>query len=305
MLNTPLPLQARPPHQMTGIDIEKRKKFVAFQGNDVDRIATVRDVILEQAPILAASFFDYLANFEETAGLFREIDLLDEAKRLKQEHIRAMVSGEYGSSYVEQRASLAGIYSQCGIEIRVLLGAYAHLIRELSLVVSGRYNHDQAQAFETMMSLEKLCYFDLGILSDLLIEGRERVIEAQQKVLLELSTPVLQLRDRLLILPIIGVIDTQRAKQLTSTLLNAIRTNRAKIVVIDITGVAAVDSKVANHLMQTVTAARLMGTKVIVTGLSADVAQSLVGLGVDLSVLNTIGDLQGGLEEAERLLITE
>jgi rsbT co-antagonist protein RsbR len=66
--------------------------------------------------------------------------------------------------------------------------------------------------------------------------------------------------------------------------------------------VAAVDSKVANHLIQTVAAARLMGAEVIITGLSADVAQALVALGVDLSRVNTIGDLQGGLEEAERLL---
>jgi rsbT co-antagonist protein RsbR len=70
----------------------------------------------------------------------------------------------------------------------------------------------------------------------------------------------------------------------------------------DVTGVATIDSKVANHLMQTVTAARLMGALVIVTGLSSEVAQSLVALGIELSKLNTVGDLQGGLEEAERML---
>jgi rsbT co-antagonist protein RsbR len=131
---------------------------------------------------------------------------------------------------------------------------------------------------------------------------RERVIRLQQEALRELSTPVLQIRDRLLILPIIGVIDTQRARQVTESLLHAIRTHRAKVAVIDITGVPVVDSKVANHLMQTVMAARLMGTLAIVTGLSADVAQALVTLGVDLGNVRTAGDLQGGLEEAERLL---
>jgi rsbT co-antagonist protein RsbR len=70
----------------------------------------------------------------------------------------------------------------------------------------------------------------------------------------------------------------------------------------DVTGVAAVDSKVANHLIQTVAAARLMGAIVIVTGLSADVAQALVALGVDLRALNTVGDLQGGLELAEQII---
>ena len=70
----------------------------------------------------------------------------------------------------------------------------------------------------------------------------------------------------------------------------------------DVTGVATNDSKVANHLLQTVTAARLMGAAVIVTGLSSEVAQSLVALGIELNKLNTVGDLQGGIEEAERLL---
>ena len=103
-------------------------------------------------------------------------------------------------------------------------------------------------------------------------------------------------------MPIIGVIDSLRAKQLTDDLLHSIRANRARIVVMDITGVAAVDSKVANHFIQTVAAARLMGANVIVTGLSAEVAQALVGLGVDLSSIRTMNDLQGGLEEAERQL---
>jgi rsbT co-antagonist protein RsbR len=134
------------------------------------------------------------------------------------------------------------------------------------------------------------------------VQERERTIREQQEAIRELSTPVLQVRERLLILPIIGLIDPQRARQLTEQLLRAIRTNRAKVVVIDITGVAAMDSNVANHLVLTVEASRLLGATVIVTGLSPEISQTLVNIGVDLSKMNTVGDLQGGIEEAERLL---
>ena len=134
------------------------------------------------------------------------------------------------------------------------------------------------------------------------VQERERVIRQQQEAIRELSTPVLQVRERLLILPIIGVIDPQRARQLTEQLLRGIRTNRAKVVVIDITGVAAMDVTVANHLVQTVEASRLLGATVIVTGLSPEIAQTLVTIGVDLGKMNTVGDLQGGIEQAERLL---
>jgi len=134
------------------------------------------------------------------------------------------------------------------------------------------------------------------------VEERERVIRQQQDSLRELSTPVLQVRERLLILPIIGVLDTQRAQQLTDQLLRGIRTHRAKVVVIDITGVPDVDETVADHLVRTVDASRLMGAGVIITGLSSEIAQTLVAIGADLGKMNTVGDLQGGIEEAERTL---
>jgi rsbT co-antagonist protein RsbR len=134
------------------------------------------------------------------------------------------------------------------------------------------------------------------------VQERERIIRQQQEAIRELSTPVLQVRERLLILPIIGVLDSQRARQLTEQLLRGIRANRAKVVVIDITGVPTIDSTVANNLVLTVEASRLMGASVIITGLSSEIAQTLVTIGVDLSKVNAVGDLQGGIEEAERLL---
>jgi rsbT co-antagonist protein RsbR len=134
------------------------------------------------------------------------------------------------------------------------------------------------------------------------VRERERIIRQQQDAIRELSTPVLQVRERILILPIIGVLDEQRANQFTEQLLAGIRNNRAKVVVIDITGVPDVNSEVANHLVQAVEASRLMGASVILTGLSPEIAQTLVTIGVDLGKMNTVGDLQGGVEEAERLL---
>ncbi|MGV9833011.1 STAS domain-containing protein [Nocardia niigatensis] len=134
------------------------------------------------------------------------------------------------------------------------------------------------------------------------VQERERVIFQQQKAIRELSTPVLKVREQLLILPIIGVLDAQRARQLTRQLLGAIRANRAKFVVIDITGVPTIDSTVANHLVHIVDAAGLMGVGVILTGLSPEIALTLVTLGLDFSKMHAVGDLQGGIEEAEHLL---
>ena len=134
------------------------------------------------------------------------------------------------------------------------------------------------------------------------LEAKERQILDQQDAIRDLSTPVLELSDGLLLMPIVGMIDTDRARRLTESLLEGIAELRARVVVMDLTSVPTMDTAVANHLMQTVSAARLMGATALVTGISAENAQTLVRLGLDLSQLDTIGNLMVGLEHADRLL---
>lgn len=139
------------------------------------------------------------------------------------------------------------------------------------------------------------------------VDLRERdrmagLLKKEQDAARALSTPVLQVRDRLLIVPMIGAIDTERAKQLTAQLLASIRGHRARVVVLDVTGVPEMDTAVANYLVQTVQAARLLGAELILTGISREISQTLVGLGVEFSKMRVMGDLQSGIEEADRLV---
>src|ERR671936_673963 len=189
-----------------------------------------------------------------------------------------------------------------GVETREVLGIVLLLRDVLARSLFDKYQEDPDRLNRVLDAYEPAANRIAVTVGVSFVEERERVIREQQAAIRELSTPVLQVRDQLLILPIIGVLDAQRARQLTEQPLDGIQTNRAKVVVIDITGVAAIDLPVANHLVQTVGAARLMGASTIITGLSSGIAQTLVDLGVDLSTMKTVGDLQGGLEEAERLL---
>jgi rsbT co-antagonist protein RsbR len=283
-------------------DIERRKTFVGFSDADLARMMSIREMVTRHADAFVAEFFDVLAAFAEAQPLFRRPGILQEARRLKREHLLAMVAGEYGLAYAEQRIRLGMLYSSAGLDVRVFLGGFHHLMRAIGTRIMGSAEGDPMRAFDIFMSLKKLGFFDIGIIVDVLIAERERVIEVQQDAIRDLSTPTLRIRDRLLIVPIIGVVDSERARQLADNLLEAIRVNRAAVVVIDVTGVASIDQTVANHLIRTAAATRLMGAVAIITGLSAAVSQSLVTLGVDLSGITTAGDLQAGLERAERLL---
>ena len=136
---------------------------------------------------------------------------------------------------------------------------------------------------------------------------QHEVVEAQQRAIQELSTPIIPVMDvpgagSIIVMPLIGSIDTLRARDLTRRLLEGIRMHRAKVVILDITGVPIVDSGVASHMNKTIQAARLKGARTIVTGISDAVAETIVDLGLDWSGIETLGDLQTGLRVALRRL---
>ena len=134
------------------------------------------------------------------------------------------------------------------------------------------------------------------------VSANEHVIASQQQAIRSLSTPVLQLHPGLLILPMVGALDRERLDQMRALLLEAVRERRARAVVLDVTGVPEIDSVAANQLIGSVTSARMMGAEVIISGLSAEIAQTLVTVGIDLGLVVSAGDLQGGIELAERHL---
>ena len=152
-----------------------------------------------------------------------------------------------------------------GVETDEVLGIVLLLRDVLNRSLFEKYQRDFDYLNQVLDAYEPAANRITNTVAINFVQERERVIRQQQEAIRELSTPVLQVRERLLILPIIGVLDGQRARQLTEQLLRGIRTNRAKVVVIDITGVPTIDSTVANHLVQTVDASRLMGASVIIT----------------------------------------
>ncbi|CAD6494123.1 MAG: STAS domain protein [Candidatus Argoarchaeum ethanivorans] len=133
-------------------------------------------------------------------------------------------------------------------------------------------------------------------------ESEKEILQQQKEAMLALSIPVLQIRDEMLILPLIGIIDSARSQQIVEELLNKIAEYQASIIIIDLTGVPIIDSLVANHIIKTVQAAKMLGAETIITGISPPNAQTLVNIGVDISTLITKNNLRTGLKLADEML---
>ncbi|MDD5319460.1 MAG: protoglobin domain-containing protein [Methylococcales bacterium] len=286
----------------TEVEIARRRAFLELGDDDIQELLSINKLAKEYADPVIEAFYKHLLSFEETRVFFQDPGLLERVKRAQKAYFSRLTQGDYDNTYIEDRLNIGAVHERIGLPVKAYLGMYNFYLRNVANHLYEAYKDMPGKALRVYLSLLKVVFLDIGLAIDTYINRREQLIGKQREAMRELPTPVLQVRDRLLIIPVVGILDSYRARQLTEQLLDSISATRAKAVLMDITGVPIVDSKVANHLLQTVSAARLMGATVILTGLSPQIAQALVAIGVDLSHVRTTVDLQSGLEEAERLL---
>ena len=241
-----------------------------------------------------------LANHPAFGPLIRDTPV-DEAQDAASHALlrAAMVDWEWERYWDHTRMQAAG-YATAEIP----LASWVELVNLFRHDMLARlFEHGEAEhRLEDVQALDRWLDDAIGAFAQAFVAANEGVIEGQQRAIRQLSTPVLQLRPGLLILPMVGELDRDRLDQMRALMLRGIRERRARAIVLDITGVPEIDSVAANALIGSVTSARMMGAETIISGLSAEIAQTLVTVGIDLSIVVSAGDLQGGIELAERHL---
>jgi anti-anti-sigma regulatory factor len=250
-----------------------------------------------QAKAVNDELRDSLLALPEWAPLIRSIPPAQMEQQNLQSQARqrlAAIDGNW-APYLEDLQQQGLNYARMGVSFVAwydIIAIYRELVRR-RLVDLAKQDMQRAELVSNGMS--RMIDIAMSHLGEAYLAAKEQIIAQQQEAIRELSLPVLQVRERLLIIPLVGVIDSVRARQLIETLLGSIRDRRARGVVIDVTGVPIVDTAIANHLVQACDAAALMGAMVVITGISPEMAQTLVGLGARLPAAETLVDLQEGI----------
>lgn len=179
------------------------------------------------------------------------------------------------------------------------MGANVHdLKRAIVDSFSDKIDYNDESFWSTLDTVDKLNQYML----EFFIREKDSIINNQKKELLELASPVIQLWEKVLVVPLIGTLDSTRTQVIMENLLNKITETNTEIAIIDITGIAVVDTLVAQHLIKTIEASRLMGAKAIISGISPEIAQTIVRLGIDINNINTKSNLKSAFKEAVDIL---
>lgn len=268
---------------------EERERLADFSRRLEPQMEAVFDAVIEE--ILDAEELQELATDEQRRTRLRP------ALREYMDALREDRAGRL----LEQRMARTKERAEEGLPYGSVVVAYMALERVLARHIRSIYP-DETAVGEVRDALLRLAFIQQVGTANAYLEGKEETIRAQQQAMLALSTPVVELWQGVLALPLVGTIDTARARQITQRLLRTIRDTQARVVILDITGVPLVDTGVANHLMKTIAAARLLGARGIIVGISPEIADTLITLNVEFTGIDTYFSLRQGLEAALRQL---
>jgi rsbT co-antagonist protein RsbR len=273
--------------QLSAQDTEALREYWGFYEPLVDEIQRELDPIVDAMPVFAALVKQLTPSQRSMQN-----------RRSRELQRAAIVDGVW-EPYLADLEAQGSTYARQGIPFRAwfeLIAAYRNVLRGHLVDVA---RNDVARATRIGEGMSLLVDIAMTSLAEAYLAAKEDLIREQQAAIRDLSMPILQIREGMLVVPLVGSIDAARARLLTENLLVAVRDRRARAVVLDVTGVPMVDTAVASYLVHATEAAKLMGARVVITGIAAEIAQTLVTLGARLPEVNTAVDLQDGIEHMQ------
>jgi rsbT co-antagonist protein RsbR len=280
--------------QLDEREIESRRAFFEITEDDLRRMASLRAHAERHGAEIVDALYELIMGHAETRSFFPDEATLARVKRMQREYFLGLFAGTCDRRYVEDRLRVGAAHERIGLPPKWYIGAYSRYIRLLQdRLVAALRPEEAHQAYHSLM---KIVAFDMALAIDTYIAANLDTVARHQAAIRELSTPVIRVHRGVLLLPLVGTVDSHRAQQIMETLLTRVVDEQARVVIVDIAGVPVVDTKVADHLLKTTEAVRLLGAETIVTGISAQVARTIVQLGVDISSIHTRARLENGLE---------
>ena len=272
-------------------------ELYSIDDDDIEKIHSFGDIIVPKLDEFVNLFYDWLRKQPEFEEFFPDEETLNYVQKMSRGYWEDFFRHELDDDYLEKRDKIGETHARIGLPLTIY---FAAMHRSLKLFTEDLY--DDSLSLEdylaAMRALSKLIHLDTSLVVETYSRITNEAMTAQSRSLMEMSTPVTQIWEGVLFLPIVGIVDSKRAQEIMNATLTKISQTQSRAFIMDISGVAVVDTAVANYLIKVTKATRLMGCECTISGLSPAIAQTIVELGIDVGRVMTTATMQDALVDA-------
>ncbi len=261
---------------------------------DLENIASFGAFVIPKLDRYVTHFYGWMETQPEYEHFFSDAEKLARVQRQQVHYWREFFSAKVDDAYLGSRRIVGDAHARIGLPIQAYLAAMNVSLEFLTgTVYQGNLSPDEYAT--SVHSINKLMHLDTAIVVHTFTVRVNRILTEQNDALMQMATPVTAIWDGILLLPIVGIIDSKRAQDIMNVTLAKVAESQAKVTILDISGVGVVDTAVANHLIKITKATRLMGCETTISGISPAIAQTVVELGIDVGEVHTTATLRDAL----------
>ena len=262
---------------------------------DINQLRILSDVVDAQIDGIVENFYVWLSKLPDFDHFFTDEHIVERVKELQKAYWSDFFRNERDEQYIAKRRLVGETHARIGLS----LGSYCAAMNQMHSLIVSRLSAEKSASADLDI-VAKFMNMDMAIVIETYSKVINESIAAQSQALMEMSTPVTQIWEGILMLPVVGIIDSKRAQEIMATTLSKISETQAQVFIMDISGVAVIDTQVANHMIQVTKATRLMGCESTISGLSPSIAETIVQLGIDVGKVRTTATLKDALSSAFR-----
>ena len=284
------------------MDSNDRKNLLDEYGvteGDLEIIRAAGQHFLPRLEDMLDRFYEWMRARPAFAEFFAEEATVERARSRQVEFWKSFFEADISTEFVDSRRKIGSTHVQIGLP----LSTYFSGVTAFNAIVSemlGEFSLPEGEQIRFKQAIDRLVSLDTSLVVETYYEEVTATIREQGQALMEMSTPVTEIWNGVLLLPLVGLIDSKRALDVMTTTLEKIAQTRARVFILDISGVGVVDTAVANHLVRITKATRLMGCESTISGVSASIARTIVELGIDVGSMKTTATMRDALAGAFR-----
>ena len=276
---------------------EELLRLYRINSKELEQIRSNADKVLPKIELTLDNFYSWMAEHPDMMSFFHSEDVLQHVRKMQTRYWEKFLDAEVNEQYLDDRRRIGEVHARIGLPVMFYMGGVSMVYNELFSVCHSIHSK-ASEAGELSRSMTSLLHLDAALICQAFVDKRDELLNEQSKAVLAMSTPVTEIWDGILLLPIVGLVDSKRSEDIMNAVLSNIKALKAKEFILDISGVGVVDTAVANYLMNISKATSLMGCRATISGISPAISKTIVQLGIDIGNVNTTATMMDALAKA-------